>query len=90
MLLTKDGKQLLYVANISDVTVPAGVEVIKSSAFSGKQAVQNVTIASSVKTIESSAFSGTSIKSIDIGNMLSIGNDVFYGCTSLSSVELGN
>lgn len=90
MLLTKDGKQLLYACARQSVTVPDGVEVIKSTAFNGKSAIQNVTLASSVRTIESGAFSNTSISSIDLSEVSSIGNNAFYGCTSLLCADLGN
>jgi len=90
MLLSKDGKQLLYAIAIPDVAVPDGVEVIKSTAFNGKRAIQNVTLASSVRTIEDRAFSSSNISSIDLAEVSSIGNNVFYGCTSLLCADLGS
>ena len=48
MLLTKDGKQLLYACARQSVTVPDGVEVIKSTAFNGKRSIETVVLADTV------------------------------------------
>ena len=57
LLLSKDGKSLLYGVN-GDVTIPNSVTGIGASAFSGCGNLASVTIPDSVTSIESTAFSG--------------------------------
>ena len=48
MLLSKDGRELLYAIDTLSVTVPDGVEVIRRHAFNGRSSVKNVVLADTV------------------------------------------
>ena len=89
LLLTKDGKTLLYGVN-GDVVVPDGVTSIGEGAFSGCSGLTSVTIPNSVTSIGSSAFSGCSgLTSVTIpNNVTSIGEGAFSGCSGLTEMTL--
>ena len=62
VLYTKDGKNLIRYPQIKEgdsFTVPDGVEVIESRAFSGCANLNNIYLSDSVKSIGNSAFYGT-------------------------------
>ena len=73
----------------TSITIPNGVMVIPSYAFSYFKGLTSVTIPNSVTSIGKSAFNGcTGLTSVTIGNSVtSIGDGAFYGCTGLTTVN---
>ncbi|MBQ8125261.1 MAG: leucine-rich repeat domain-containing protein [Kiritimatiellae bacterium] len=89
LLLTKDGKTLIYGIN-GDVTIPAGVKSISDSAFASCRRLTSVLIPNSVISIGSCAFERcdtlTLVKMPDA--VTNIGYRAFYACTGLSSITI--
>lgn len=59
--LTTIGKEMFYQSNLETVIIPANVETIELSAFSGCRALTSIEIPASVETIEKAAFQGCSM-----------------------------
>ena len=80
----------LYINNteVTEVTIPSDISVIKDYTFCGCSSLKSVTIPDSVTSIGSSAFDGcSSLTSITIPESVnSIGEEAFYNCSSLTSV----
>ena len=92
ILYDKEQKNIVYVpAKLAgSVTLPDGLQSVKSSAFSGRSLVTSVTIPSSVTSIGNYAFEDcAALATVTIENgVTSIGSSAFYGCTSLTSVTI--
>ncbi len=79
-------------ALITDLTIPAGVEKIKSYAFDGCTSITSISIPTSVTSIEQKAFNGCSgLASVKIPeNVSSICHSAFNDCVSLKSISIPN
>ena len=94
ILYDKEQKNIVYVpAKLAgSVTLPEGLQSVKSSAFSGRSLVTSVTIPSSVTSIGNYAFEDcAALATVTIENgVTSIGSYAFRGCSSLTSVTIPN
>ena len=73
------------------MSMPEGIETIKTSAFNTAGLEQELTIPSSIKTIENSAFSGSLINILNLSNNIEkIGNNAFLNVPITGSLELSN
>ena len=92
ILYDKEQKNIVYVpAKLAgSVTLPDGLQSVKSSAFSGRSLVTSVTIPSSVTSIGTYAFEDcAALATVTIGSgVTSIGSYAFRGCSSLTSVTI--
>lgn len=62
---------------------------LKNSTFSGNKTLSNVTLLSNIKEILPRAFSVcTNLKTINLQQILKIGNSAFYQCKSLNQINL--
>ena len=78
---------------LRQVTLPEGLECIHASAFKGCNQLESIEIPSSVTTIENEAFRGcTAMTSVVVKpsetTTLTLGDEVFSYCESLSEVSL--
>lgn len=91
--LIVDGQLISYaVANAAtEYSIPEGVTIISSYAFSDCTALSSVNIANSVTRISQGAFMGcTSLESIAIPDSVTdIRDEAFSNCSSLMSVQIG-
>lgn len=91
-VLSADGKRLVkYEGQATEITVPAGVEIIGDNAFSGKTTITKVVLPDSLKVIEGYAFKGCSkLATVEGGkNLISVGNYAF-SATIIASIDLSN
>ena len=90
MLLSKDGRELLYAIDTQSVTVPDGVEVIRRHAFNGRSSVKNVVLADTVSQMDPRIFYYcTNLENVNLGTQLTaIPDDSFSECNKLSSVVI--
>ena len=80
---------IFYFGNAEELTIPAGIQTIKSGAFLNNTSLKKVSLPSTLETIEAQAFDGcTNLKVINLENVLSIGNYAFRNCRALV-VEAG-
>lgn len=70
-------------ANLKHVKLPSKINSISESMFSWCKALEDIELPSSVKNIMRSAFSGTSIRELDLSNVVFIDMDAF----SMSRIE---
>ncbi len=72
------------------VTLPtSGIEKVSKSAFSGCTSLEIVVVPSTATEIDESAFENcSSLTSISLPNVTTIGTSAFSGCSSLASVAL--
>lgn len=74
---------------LTEIHIPEGCENIYRNAFSGCTALKVVDLPQSLRQLHYYAFSGcVSLTTIGLKANLSIGNGVFYRCTSLTEVIL--
>ncbi len=67
------------------------VPVTEISGFTGNKNITSVTLPSTIVSLPASAFSGcSSLASINLGNVIEIGDYAFSGCIDLESVSLDN
>lgn len=77
----------------SSLVIPSGVKYIDGSVFANQTLITSVSFPSSLISIGISAFSGCSgITSINISSLsgITILDNAFYGCTSMTSISLPN
>ena len=78
--------------SLENITIPNNITDLGYMTFSDCTSLKNITIPESVTTISRFTFSGCiSLESIVIPknvSFISVGNDVFYGCTSLKSLSV--
>ena len=79
--------EAFYRNNITDVTIPASVRVINSSAFRDNTSLKSVTLGSGLTSISSLCFYGCSNLAIVKGgeNVKTIANNAFQNCKLLTS-----
>ena len=84
--LFMDGKE------ITELSIPLKINIIKKYAFNGCSGLSSINITSSVITIENAAFGHCKgLSTISIPNSVTdIGNNAFYGCENLISISLPN
>jgi len=77
---------------IVSVSIPDGVEVIKTGAFSGCTSLTSVVIPGSVSGYYSAVFMGcTALRDVTISDgVKNIGMSMFSGCTALESIVIPN
>ena len=76
--------------NITSITLPASVTIIRNYAFKGCTNLTSVVIPGTA-TIGSNAFNGcTSLSAISMPNVTTISSNAFDGCTSLSAISMPN
>lgn len=79
-------------ADLTDVVIPEGVQVIPDKFFKSNTVIQNVTLPSTIEEIGNSAFYGCSnLTSINLPEGLEyIGKYAFYKCSSLDGIVFPN
>lgn len=88
VLYTDDGVLLQYPAGRSGgFQVPNGTVAVAASAFYSSN-VRSVILPASVEQIGQLAFALSTLTDIDTGSVASIGDNAFYGCTQLESVDV--
>lgn len=77
--------------NLTDITLPKGLEVIDYNSFERCESLESITIPDSVTEIGEAAFVFcTKLKSVVIGDgVISIGERAFGECTGLENVTIG-
>ena len=93
VLYTKDGKELLeypVAKKMELLTVPDGVEIIKSGAFSSCEGLKSIVLPMTVRTIQNSAFAECSgLKSVELTfGIETIEWWAFGNCTELRYVKM--
>ena len=74
---------------VKEVTFPEGVTLIRAW-FASSGAIEKVVLPTTVTTIGNDAFSNSSLKEINLSNVLVINNGAFAGCKNLESADLSN
>lgn len=90
MLLSKDEKKLMIVLrNLTDITVPEGIEVIEANSFHNSR-ITNVSLPSTLTKINSNAFQLCSkLSTIEIpSSITNISSTAFTSCDILSSIVI--
>lgn len=87
-IIKKAGNVL--VAGCANTVIPEDVEEIGSHAFCGQTALTEIYIPHSVKTLGENAFISTSLTSINLSGVKTIGWGVFQNCRELTDVSLGD
>ena len=80
-----------YCKNLTDITLPKGLEVIDYNSFERCESLESITIPDSVTEIGEAAFVFcTKLKSVVIGDgVISIGERAFGECIGLENVTIG-
>ena len=74
--------------SLSKINLPDSVTEIKSSAFSMTKSLTSVQFPAGLQTIGDNAFYCSAITSVTLQNVISIGKEAFYHCSSLEKVVL--
>ncbi len=90
-VVTSLGYQFQECTELTQVTLPAGLEYIGGYVFDGCTGLQNIVIPGKVKLIGNYCFRNcTNLKSISFpDSVTTIGNYCFDGCSELGEVEFG-
>ena len=88
--LTEIGEYAFYNSGLTEITLPAGVKVIKESAFEGCEALAAVALPNGLEILESGTFYNcSSLKEITLPESLTELDDVtFKHCKSLKSIAV--
>lgn len=86
--VTEIGKNAFKGTDITQVTIPSSVTVIRQGAFADCQDLSKVTITGGVKTIEKEAFKGCAIKEVNLpSSVKTIGDSAFKDCDQLKKIK---
>lgn len=94
VLWSSNGNLLLMDENTGSLTIPDSITAIGEGAFSNVEGLKTIIIPPTVKRIEKNAFkSNTTLENVIIQErngegMEYIGDNAFYGCTNLKSINL--
>lgn len=93
VLYTKDGKELLeypVAKEMELLTVPQGVEIVRTDSFSWCEGLKSIVLPMTVTTIQNSAFSHcTGLESVELTFGIEIiESGAFNNCTELQSIKL--
>ena len=72
---------------ITEITIPASVDIIQGSAFYGCKKLKTLTIPRSVVKIAESAFANSGIVELDVSSVKEFESGCFSGCTSLKALK---
>ena len=87
--IIKNGVLTKHDGSGGDVTIPAGVTVIRYGTFEGFKNLTGVTIPEGVEKIQQAAFSSTGLTNVTIPESVTeIGDGTFCRCTGLKSVDI--
>ena len=80
--------------SVSSLSIPSNIEgkpvvAVADYAFYG-ESLTSITIPDSVKSIGNHAFQATSITTLDLNKVETIGDYAFYGCVELKTVDAGD
>lgn len=77
---------------VSELTIPSDIDVLKFAAFYGCHSITSVVVPDGVTKILKSAFSRcVNLQSVTVSDsVITIGTYAFYQCTSLTNIRLGN
>lgn len=89
-LVDSNGILMSYTGTGGKVTLPKGIKIISSRAFSGNTAITSIIMPNSVTTIENGAFDSCySLKEVILSQKLTtIKDNAFWGCTALSKISI--
>ena len=90
--ITSIAQEMFYgCKNLTKVTIPEGVTSIGTWAFTNCTNLTNITLPESLTGIANGAFKNcTSLLEINIPEECNIGENAFYGCSSLSDVTISD
>ncbi len=80
------GKYAFYMANITTISLPEGLETIDEGAFSGTSLSGNLILPRTLNTIGQSAFSNTNITLVNLNEGMTLGGKAFSNCNNLKEV----
>ena len=81
-------KTFMNCSSLTSISIPESVTSIGISAFENCQSLTSVVIPNSVTSIGTQAFKTcTSLVSIELSDSVSLGNNTFYGCGSLETIN---
>ncbi len=86
---TMEGDTFTGCVKLRDITLSSNLEAIPFNCFKGCSSLAEMAIPESVTRIGGKAFGDcTALKSIDLGRVIVIDNEVFYNCDALTSVTI--
>lgn len=78
------------VAGCKNTVIPDGIVNIGSFAFNTCSGLEHIDVPDTITIIENYAFSKTNLTSISFNNVTIIGEQAFFQCENLASVNIGN
>lgn len=85
---TEYGTSTFASSGVTSLTIKDGVTEIAPSMFEQCAQLESVTFPDSLKIVGASSFAGTSLESVSLGNVQSIGQSAFANCDSLKCVSI--
>jgi len=83
--VTEIGESVFAYTDITEISLPSGLEVINKEAFMGCETLTTINIPSSVNQIGDGAFKDSGLTGADV-YASEIGDNMFYGCESLAYI----